>query len=250
MEIKGKYNYELIEDYLSGLLDKETSARIEELLKTDETARSIAKGILTLKQHFSEKEIEAYMDGVYNAHLETIVQNIKPKKGLILWKIAASILLLGISSLFVFKNTSLSINEIIEDEIATTYPISQHLRGSGDATLRNALIAYNNGEYKKSIRLLAKDESAQGTFTRGLSLFYLKNYGQAAEDFSKSLMLNSRYEEQSRWFLAMSYIKSGEETKAIEILNKILNIKNHYKAKESKKLLRLLTGQNPSAQEK
>jgi len=247
MNVKEAYNYELIEDYLEGLLDQKTSIRIQKLLMEDEYARSIAKGILILKQNFDEEAIEAYLDKVYNIHFETIHDYSKPKKVWIYWKVAAAIVILTISSLLIFQSASPSVDDIIEDEMATAYPISQNLRGP-DSNISSALISYEKREYEKVIRLLKQDKSTQGVFTRALSHLYVGNYQEASKDLTKSVLLDSRYKEQSRWFLVLSYTKSNETLRAIETLREILEIEGHYKYEEAKKLLSILSESNSSSE--
>lgn len=239
MEVKPKYNYELIEDYLNGFLDEATSANIRKLLTEDETARSIAKGILTLKQNFDEKETNAYLDQIHQIHLETIRRYARPAKTWIYWKIAAAILIVMASSFIIFTNSSPSIQEIVENELKKPYPISQNLRGN-DSNIVEGLKLYANGSYQEATSLLERDSSAQGIFARGLSHFYIGNYQEAAKYLQHQTLDNSRFREQSRWFLSIAYLQLDNTNKTIEILNEIVSTKTHYKRNEAQQLLTLL----------
>lgn len=238
--MKPTYNYELIEDYLEGLLDQDTSRRVNELLLSDDIARNIAKGIVTLKHNLNENEIDQYLDNIYRRHLETINQYSKPKKRFVYWKIAAALLLAAVSSFLVFTAEQTTIEEIIAAETASPYPVTQSLRNESSQVVNMALIAYSNGEYEQVILSLDRT-TAQNTFTLGLSNFYLANYTQASREFASSLLQDSRYEEQARWFLALSCAKNDEHAKAQAIISEMLAIEGHYKKEEASKLLLLLS---------
>ena len=68
--MKSKYDYDIIRDYLHGLVDQETARRIRELIRHDEVARNIAAGILQLEHDFNgdEHEIESYIEELRQKH--------------------------------------------------------------------------------------------------------------------------------------------------------------------------------------
>ena len=72
--MEAKYNYELIKDYLEGLLDSKTAEGVQQLIKNDETAKNIALGILTLDKKFqgNEQAFDAYIDGLLQTQQEII----------------------------------------------------------------------------------------------------------------------------------------------------------------------------------
>lgn len=236
------YNYELIEDFLDGIVDLATAKEIRRLLETDEVARDIAKGILILKEHFGEGEnIEKYMDErLAQAEME-IAKNTSAQKSSSILKIAASIVFVVASGLALYQLSKSNLEGLVADQLETPYEASVALRGANSSTaLQGALAAYNDGQYQGAFDLLKSENSAQATFFSGLSLLYLDQNAEAITHLKSTELIGSRYEEQSKWYLSLAYLKSDKLDQGEKLLLRIKFTKSHFKQKEAIEILEFL----------
>jgi hypothetical protein len=236
-EMNGKYNYELIKDYLDGILDTETSNRVKTLIDNDENARAIAKGILLLQQKSENDEaIDKYLDNLLSSQQKVINQNIKSGIPFSWLKIAAVITLLAVSSLVVYRLSQPDLIDLVERELAVPYKSSVTLRDS-ESSITDAMLAYNNGDYKTASELFKGKRSAESIFFNGLSHLYSGNYTEAVLLLNSSALSSSRFKEQSRWYLALAYLSDGEKEQAKNVLISI-NRKGHYKQNKATSILK------------
>jgi hypothetical protein len=241
-EMNGKYNYELIKDYLDGILDTNTSNRVKALINNDENARAIAKGVLLLQQKSENDEaIDKYFDNLLSSQQKVINQNIKSRTPFSWLKIAAVITLLAVSSLVVYRLSQPDLIDLVERELAVPYKSSVTLRDS-ENVVNDGILAYNSGDYKTASELLKKSTSTEEVFFYGLSELYLKNYERAIVPLNGAELTDSRFEEQGRWYLALAYILANDELSAKATLMKIVVRKSHYKYHNARRLLDQMGG--------
>ncbi|MEQ8903867.1 hypothetical protein [Ekhidna sp.] len=240
-----KYNFELIKDFLDGTLDVNTSNQISSLIKQDETARDIAKGILLLKNKFdNDGELEAYLNKTLSANLDLIVEKTLTEKSTFPFlKIAAAFVLIAVSTSLLIQYPSPTLNKLVNEEIAVVYQVPPTFRDSGKESdvFSQAMVAYSSGEFLQAAELLKADESSQVIFYRGLSYLYAKEYDKSIEQLSKHDLIKSRYKEQARWYLTLAYLKSNNIDRAKEELQDIVEASNHYKTERASELLDLLS---------
>lgn len=237
--VKTNYNYELIKDYLNGILDSETSKNISELIAKDETAKGIARGILHLEDRFgSDSDIDRYLDSMLDKNHMLIEDKIRSSKPFNILKIAASVAIISVSTILVYSFMQPDLSELLEDELAQPYDGSLILRDAESLTnFDRATAMYIDGEYIQAYELLKAENSPQATFYRGLSLLYAGNAGDAAIEFEKDELAQTRFTEQGRWYLAIAYLKMSQSDNATEIFEEIVTQESHFKQKEAQKLL-------------
>lgn len=108
--------------------------------------------------------------------------------------------------------------------------------------LSNALKLFNTNDYKNSnkefnIILTYFADDANAIFYSGLSYFQMADYKKAEKQFIK--MLNHSYNtfyEESQWYLAQTYLLSGNKKEAINLLKKISNEDGFYSQRAKDKL--------------
>ncbi|HMJ70142.1 MAG TPA: hypothetical protein VK508_14650 [Cyclobacteriaceae bacterium] len=237
--MKGKYDYDIIRDYLHGLVDQETSHRIRDLIRTDEVARNIAAGILQLEHEFhgEDDEIESYIETLRQKQLTLIREQGKERKMSPGWiRVAAAILIIAVAAfvlwLTVFRNSN---NNMLAAELNTPYPLATLDRGSpGESGFK----FYIEGDYKNAIASfdsISNDVSV--TFYNGMSHLYGGEYDQAVTLLRSSSLEASRYREQVSWFEVLALIKAGRNDEAKEGLKRISADSSHYKSGAARQLL-------------
>ena len=237
--MKSKYDYDIIRDYLHGLVDRETASRIRDLIRTDDIARSIAAGILQLEHDFkgNEEEIEAYIEGLRQKQLKRIDEQAKKGRTTSFgWmKLAAAILIVAVAGSVVwFQN-----EDVLARELGETYPLAIVDRGVSD--VNPGFEFYRTQQYTKAIESFDKiQDDVNVTFYNGLSNLYLGDYSRAATLLGSESLQKSRYKEQARWFQALALLKIGQKDEAKENLLMINNSSGHYKSAEAGKLLQEL----------
>ena len=170
-----------------------------------------------------------------------IEEETKPANAGWLLKLAATVLLIAVSSILIYRSAQPSLSDLLSDALAEPYEISVALRNSETASnMDNAAVYYNQGNYTEVVKLLENEKSSRAIFYRGLSLLYAGEYVQATDELQKNELQTSRFAEQAKWYLALGFLKSAEEKKARKILEEIVTIDHHYKRDSSKKLLEKL----------
>ena len=184
-----QYDYDLIRDYLHGLVDRNSASEIAELIAKDETARSIAEGILLLEKNFqNDRDIESYLENFRQTQLKTIQSFASEgRRTRVLWlKVAASLILVALIGL-VFRVTRTSTDGIalVDDELSHRYAVSNLVRSPGETTpFEVALERYSAGDYSEALRNFklaagGTEDLATLTFYEGLSHLYSGNYQES-----------------------------------------------------------------------
>lgn len=235
--MKSKYDYEIIRDYLHGVLDQDTARKIRDLIRTDDVARNIAAGILQLEHEFdgNEEEIEAYIEKLREKQLNLIKEQRGPKVVAFPWmKLAAAILLIAAVGAAVWAMFfRADKNDLLAQELSEPYPLSIE-RGESDANAGFEL--YLRGEYKAAAEAFGNaGDHPNVIFYGGLSNLYSGNYDKAISLFSS--LKETRYREHALWFYSLALIKAGKMDEAKRNLEKISNDPGHYKSDAAAVLL-------------
>jgi tetratricopeptide (TPR) repeat protein len=245
--MNSKYDYDLIRDYLHGVLDKKTAGEIGALIQEDETAHSIALGIIQLDKEFSQEEdAEKYLEEFRQKQMKIIGTALRQSKtsAIPLFKMAAAILLLITVGFTIRWMMMPSLSSLVERELSEAYPEPTLARGEQAlSTLEAAYQLYSQKEYAAAAIQFQKiwqqdPEQKSALFYSGLSSMYAGNYQQALTLLKSDAMMDSRFEQQAKWYQALGLIKLGDHTAAKKILEMIASDKNHFKTLEAKKLLR------------
>ncbi|MEM1002836.1 MAG: hypothetical protein AAGH46_09320 [Bacteroidota bacterium] len=230
-------NYELIQDYLDGLLDQEASLKVGKLIDNDEVAYNIAKGILLLRKEFvhDESQIEEYLNSIYKRQ-QSLFKLQKTSKYATWLKIAAVLTVVTVSAFITYRFYQPSLEEMINAELAVPYKGTVAFRDSQKTELSAGLTAYVDENYLRAAELLEGINDAEAVFYHGLCRLYLEEYETAIKLFNSDIVEQSRYAIHSSWFLALSYYKLGDRENVRKLLKKII-AQNHYKKTEAIKLL-------------
>jgi len=152
-------------------------------------------------------------------------------------------ILLG--SLLLFSGKNLTAEEIL-DKFYIPYEGIAASRSSESITNDNyktALDYYNIHDYNTAAMFFSKvlEENPgdmESTMLYGVSNFEEKNYPVAEQSFASVVVNNDNfYIEDAQWYLALCYIQTNEQAKAIDQLTMIRDSESIYR-KDARKILR------------
>lgn len=117
------------------------------------------------------------------------------------------------------------------------YVVPTNYRSAADINIvfHKALIEYKNHDYQKALQLFEKvlfeDESRMDvTLLTGISNLEIENYNGANNSFQKVINHNDNlFIEQAEWYLALCYLKTGEQEKAHLQFGKMITDNSLYK---------------------
>lgn len=237
--MRTKYNYELINDYLDGLLDNKTSIEISELIKSDDIAKDMARGILILREEFNDtSDVDEYLDG----RLKRAKANMESKSKVSWLKIAASVILVATLGLLINRALQPSIDSFVEKEASMHYDY-QAITRSGEKTLtfEEAMKRYSQKDYEMAVQELYETNNPIAHFYRGVSLIQLKRYSEAITELKHDELIKTRYKEQAEWYAILALVKMENSEEAQKLLTNKLASGSTYKYQEAKILLKLLS---------
>lgn len=152
-------------------------------------------------------------------------------------------ILLG--SFFLFNGRNLQSDEIIE-KFKTPYEgisASRSQENIINDDYKTALDYYNISDFSTAAMYFSKvlkdyPGDMESVMFFGVSNFEEKNYPVATESFAEVVDNNDNlYIEDAQWYLALCYIQTDEQSKAVQQLEMIRNSESFYK-KEARKVLR------------
>lgn len=157
--------------------------------------------------------------------------------------VIAGFILIG--SLALFNTRNLSNDEIFNKyyksyEAVSTSRSQQTITNTDYST---ALEYYNIHDYENAARFFAKvvnndPGNMESTMLYGASNFEEKNYPIAEQSFTKVINNNNNlYIEEAHWYLALCYIQTNEQSKAVKQLTLIKNSESIYN-KDARKILK------------
>jgi tetratricopeptide (TPR) repeat protein len=122
-------------------------------------------------------------------------------------------------------------------------PVTRDASGERD-NRSSAIEGYNRGEYEMAMigftAALRKDTSdISSRFYLGLTQMALGNYGLAENILEDVSDKNEAYSKESKWYLALSYLKTGNIEKAKEYFSLLTGSEGFYSERAEKVLRRL-----------
>jgi TolA-binding protein len=251
---------ELIDKYLGGELKPEEKAAFEKRLATESalseqvalhrqiTASFRSSGRASMLAMLAEE------DANMPAYQEVEVAEEKPEAKVIAFNnksrqmyywAAAAVLLLLVPFIFIIRNNT---SERIADRYFEPHKYQGATANNDTADLSTkAMNHYEKGKYALALPILEKmlgnntTAEAEVQFYKGNSHLALNHPKDAIASFEAVLaMPANQYTEEAQWYLALSYIKAEDKTKAKELLNTIVDTQNHPFHKNASELLKKL----------
>lgn len=234
-----KYSPDFIENYLSNKLAEGDKKRFEESLKLDEGLRDEVGKISMVYNALDEIGAKKLMKRF--AEIEAKLNPFKSVKfeSKIYLRWAASIALIALLSIWFYFSGSIS-NQDLFIANYSAYPNVESPISRSDQGSDAVWLAYEKGDYDKAyegfeVRVTTNKEDIASWFYLGICAIELNKLPEAENALDMVVnSSNDKYREQAHWYLALSYLKAGDESMTIIVLEDIKKSKSTYtqRAKE------------------
>ena len=221
---------QLIEDYLLNRLNDTERMDFEKALQQNRSLRNeLELQALVIKgaQSNGRDQLKSRLQRI---HQQEFPATAKTRR---LWplisKIAAAVLLLVISGVFLFNGEAPTAQQLFAQNYET-YSLSLASRDAAkNETLAQLNKLYRQKNYKAALPLFDKILESEPLNARmligaGISHLELDQLAAARDRFSAIIAANDlRLQDMARWYIALSYLKEGQPKNAKTYLNQILS---------------------------
>jgi TolA-binding protein len=123
-------------------------------------------------------------------------------------------------------------------------PVTRSINNTESDNYSTAINSYKKGDYQSALAgfdlVLSKEPSSdQARFLLGLSQIALENYSSAISPLSDVANDSGEYVKEAKWYLGLSYLKTGNPTKAQECFEFLARSDGFYRERSEKILRRL-----------
>jgi tetratricopeptide (TPR) repeat protein len=236
-----EYTFEEIEAYLAGTQSDEMTIQIEEEMRNNPSfAEAVEKhrNAHSLVQHYAIGQLKNKVKRIQT-------ENVKAKATTIPWmRIAASLLIVVIAGGYFFIRNEYRADQLFEDSF-TAYPNQFSVMGSAENNFfTEGLQHYDSHEYEEAIASFSKIPSENefavpSRLYLGISYLALNQPAPSISTFEKLIEKGTTYSDAARWYLALAYLKNGDELKARNLLDDIVRIKG-FQSQQAERLLQKL----------
>jgi tetratricopeptide (TPR) repeat protein len=228
---------EMLVRYMDGEMNEAERAATEKLLQDNAAIRERFQYFKEARRAIRSQGLKQRVKAIHQEYAQEVSSNeknkakvVKPASFLKNWISIAAIFVLAIVGYSTFQYVSTTTESVYsENFMAYQLPVN---RGNTQADTLNAL--YNAGKYNGVINafnaLQSKDQKAY--FLVGQAFLQLDNAKAAINAFKQVENINNSsidkyFAQETDYYLALAYIKSGNIEAAEEKLNKITSNKQH-----------------------
>ena len=199
-------------------------------------------------------EIRNFISDAINAQITEAInttvaapRNISFRKGFVRYTSLTAAAVLGvyllIRTLLPSSNTDALFSSYYKPFDAVS-PVTRSINQDLSDNYSKGITSYKNGDYKAAVagfeEVLEKDPKAESArFYQGLSQLALQNWDQTINSLSDVANKSGEYGKEARWYLGLSYLKSGNKVKAIECFENLVKSDGFYHDRADKILRRL-----------
>lgn len=226
--------YERIERYLGDEMAPGERADFAQLLTADAALQEevvLHEGLQVLARR---EDFLQSLSGVAHDHFATASPQTGGSRRLLYWSAAAAVVLLAAVGIFLLQTPSGPSSQELFIAYFAPYEVPTALRSEGslhtDETSRQAFDRYSRKDYTAAIPLFSQalDQSSGNkmllVFSRGVCYLATDHTQQAEQDFQTVISdNNSLFVDQSRWYLALTYLKTGRTEAARAALRTVNN---------------------------
>jgi len=249
-------NIELIEKYVNYELTEAEEVLFENKRDTDVAFKEELDLAVFLHAQARVKQqahLKSLAAGIPNSEKETVEEaRKKPPVFKMTWfKLAAAVILIPILSIIAYQNLYSTPGRLASQQLdvqkATKISASRSagvLDNSTNELYTSAIAAYNQKDFELAASLFTNvisnpNATTEQYYQYALSLLYVNKYDAAVQQFE--YLLNSGNESapfhlDSKWYLALAFIKTGYSPKAKELLLEVIE-GNHPKKEIASKLM-------------
>ncbi len=246
------YYYELLDKFLAGNITKQESTELRLAAKQDSNLQSTLSNHIEARANIriaGEADLKKKLMSAYDdlpTKSEKATTQINP---FVRWAaIAASVIGLAFGFYYFSPNADPTFqlaNHLTEVPALTTRGVqaNEFLELWGIAKLN-----YQNKEYKETIAVCdqlkafpnqAKAHAGKIAIFKGMTYLQLKQYSAAISHFNQ-IPENNPLANDAKWYIALTYLDSGDIEKSRALLKEIANDKKHYKHSQATTLLKQL----------
>lgn len=248
-------NFELLLDYVEGLLDTPTQARIEARIASDEYYAGVVQGIQFYYQEYDadREQLETYLADFQKRLTKKMDQPATPRR---LWSprllsIAASVAVIALVGWMAINLLSNSANPdtLVAAALDTPYPnIYTQTKGINEDSIRSRIgDLYVQGAYTEVTEVMpvflekTQQASVEDYFLLGISYLYQEqakpDQAVAALTKAKSLQPAASLAQQIDWYLAIAHYQNKDTAAAKTLLQTITQQPDHYRKMQAAELL-------------
>lgn len=232
--------FDRVEKYLAGTLNAEERKAFEQDLEEDETLKAelnlhkdLAETLKSEELHKFRNLLEKTNENWSNKTSEAKQISLMPR---VFAAIAAAILLLVLAYQFILRPTSISSDELFAANYTSYNMVLKERSGDAlSADLNEAIVAYNRQDYEQAADLFNRlynqtPEQLSYQFYAAQAALSANRVEVAIEQFSRLLDQEGHpFLEQSRWYLALAYLKKDALPEAKLLLQEIKEGQYNYK---------------------
>lgn len=244
-----KHTY--IQKYLHEELTDLEYEQFTQLIKSDpQFAKDLEIESVLFAKHKSllKQEISQHSN-LKEEKLQTIVSQKSSAKIIKLLRSVAAISILTLAAFYLFQvssndNVDVSNSTLVDSYIRTPHDPPHSLMGNDEEMDKSpwsiGIESYKQEKYELAIEQIntIPDQTNQQLLYLALSKLYINDTTGAISDFISLLQTDKKmHQDEARWFLSLTYLKSGEPDKAKPILQQIVNT-NSWNSHEASSLLK------------
>lgn len=228
--------FEHIEDYLKGKLDEPMITEFKEAMKESVELREqvelypVAERVLDIA---AAQELKNRIGNIRQQKSKVVPIQKKSSRVFRLVAIAASVLLLVTMGTTWFMSNQYS-NEGIASSNFVPYDAGVLLGENDDNAYTQGVLAYQKKDFATAITAFEKVPTIDGLYAE--TQFYLGNAYLSQNEAEKAITAFEvaqnanlpQFQEPTEWYLALAYLRTGDEDKAKELLMAISNNANHF----------------------
>lgn len=230
-------NRHLITKYLSGELDSSAASRFEEVLLKDAGLQAELMLYKQVDASIADTEVLNLRAQLESMH-EPMIQEMGTRSGKNVKRIARyAAVAASVAFILGFSVFSLLNDDSIIGKFYTPYDITMVNRSVDlniDLTLREAMLKYDNQEYREAVILFERVITAEPgmlstNLYSGISYLEIKEYQRAEKSLQKIIDHNDNlYIEQAEWYIGFCYLMTDRREKALKHFTKIENNKGFF----------------------
>ncbi|MBS0010884.1 MAG: tetratricopeptide repeat protein [Bacteroidales bacterium] len=233
-----------IERYLDGNMQNAEKKWFEAELEGNPGLRKELELQKKVNKYVGNQDAMAFRQTLMNAegrHRKSAAKKRHAAKQLIQYAaLFAGLVLIGTMGYYLMRNSDAADAATKYSPEFTPLTASRSLPGVIDEAYTRATEYYSSGNYAEAIVWFNRivDSDMQVEFMKGSSHMEISQYNDAIGSFSKVLEDNDNlFIEDSRFYLGICYIQTGQDESAKQILETVVNSENRHR-KDARKLLR------------
>lgn len=222
--------YELIERYLQGDLQGDELVRFEQAMQEDAALVAEVELQQSVQQLLAEEGVQSLDQQLTDLRKDYGAETPKLLPFRKIWFAAAAVLVLAIAYIGFFMQADPLSGEEAFTSYFEPYPADNAVRSEGDSLKQSqialGLEAYERADYEEAMRLLQPllKESVRARFYYGVSQLAIGETEKATAILAEMGNENSIYEDPAAWYSALGLLKLGERERAVNLLERIVEV--------------------------